>query len=89
MDNAPNLDAMSVDELWAFARRHTYGHNSTEMFPERRRKERREAVRLLDLYAWWKLFAVQDRLAGNIESAMTSEAKADDIYKQLPAWARW
>jgi hypothetical protein len=72
-----NLDAMSQDELRAFA-------NTVES----RRIPLREA-RLLLCYAGIKATAMDSRLAGRIQEALNLEDTCDRLYSLIePEW-RW
>ena len=40
-------------------------------------------------YAEFKTDAMRARLAGNIKQALKREKNAEEVYKQLPDWAKW
>jgi hypothetical protein len=48
-----------------------------------------EGIRLLVKYAEFKQDAMHHRLKGNINQALHREKNAQNIYDQLPGWAKW
>jgi hypothetical protein len=46
-------------------------------------------LRALASYADVKADAMRQRRQGKIERARVTEGRADDIYHQLPQWAKW
>jgi hypothetical protein len=51
--------------------------------------ELEEGIARLTLYVESKRAAVQFRLAGNIPEALKCERTCQEIFEQLPKWARW
>jgi len=86
-----NLDAVSLDELHAFAVRCGSCRCNTkmakELFPERQ-PGYRHAADGLSHYAWNKYTAMRLRLEGHVNIAVTYEAICDRIYRELPEWAK-
>jgi hypothetical protein len=44
---------------------------------------------ILARYTVLKQVAIECRMAGRINDALCCERHCEDIYKQLPDWARW
>lgn len=68
-----------------------YGHSPINM-EGLTRDELKEVAQLyhsLLAYAETKLAAMGDRETGNIRAALLYETRCDQIYKDLPEWARW
>lgn len=84
----PNLDAMELDELMAFWKRHQHGHNQRFLLPNGIKGCRRIVADLAN-YAANKATAMRNRLDGNIETALQYESICESIYEGLPATARW
>lgn len=86
-----NLDAMSIDELTAFAVAIDNGvrplRAARQLFPGRKAGTVR-AAKDLRAYAWNKLTAMSCRMEGKIDVALQYEAICDKIYGQLPDWAK-
>lgn len=92
INRCPNLDAMEVHELTAFAKRHESGRNYSELFPycsDEESKVAREATAYLSRYANNKRRAIQQRLAGKIDNAMGFEELCDWFYNRIPKEYRW
>lgn len=87
-DGIPNLDDMETDDLRNFASRHTSGRNAAELFDSTGR-EATAATNDLANYAWNKLTARNCRYDGYIETAQNYERICQNIYNNLPTWARW
>ena len=91
--SAPNLDAMSHDELAHFHRRYRLagarksadllelGHDTPPGYVA--------VARSLASYASQKRAAMRCRLNGNIGSALILEAMCEARYDALPDYARW
>lgn len=91
-DPAPNLDAMSYEELRDFLQHVGIGPRPVEaarrLFPDRPRGYL-VATRKLRSYGWNKVSAVGCRVRGDVEMAKTYEAICDRIYRELPDYARF
>lgn len=87
---APNLDAQPSDELRAFANhaRAQPIRTGRDLFPAKP-KGYAKAAGLLAGYADNKATAMECRIRGDILGATNYEAYCEDIYKRLPAFARW
>lgn len=83
-----NLDALSAEELEAFAARNRAGRDYLSIWPGAK-PSRRRAAATLAMYAENKAGAIRQREKGEIGYAMESERIADQIYSTLPAYARW
>jgi hypothetical protein len=86
--NVPNLDALGTTP----GPLRLYAMKLSRRL--RRMSGTREAIiggvyNLLIHYARTKAGAMEDRLQGNIPSAMHLEGLCDRIYQQLPEKARW
>lgn len=91
-NNVPNLDAMDVTELTAFAKHHEAGRNYSELFSYCSDEERvvaRVATANLSRYANNKRRAIQHRLDGKIDHVMGFEDLCDWFYKRIPKEYRW
>jgi hypothetical protein len=90
--SAPNLDAMTDQELSEFAQsvdqRSTQRLKAARMFPDNR-QGRVKALRALGHYAWNACTARTCRGRGDIQAAQVYELICEQIYDRLPAWARW
>ena len=86
--NAPNLDAMDIDDLWLFWTDHAHGQGFRAIFPNGG-KGTRNAVRDLANYAANIATAKKLRIDGKVEAAREYERIADEIYDNLPPFARW
>ena len=85
-----NLDATDIDDLRAFhdrLRKHLVAE-ARKLFPDRPQGYLR-AARTLKHYASNKATAMELRLAGKINDALTYEGICDRLYSQLPDFARW
>lgn len=91
MIDAPHLDAMTTEELYAFVEQ-TRGLRprkaARSLFGFANNGATR-AARNLHHYAWNTITARACRLRGEIETARTYECIADRIYQDLPDFARW
>lgn len=88
MPEIPNLDAMSVEDLWAFWSKHQRGRAYLALFPEGG-KGTRKATGLLAAYACNKAVAMKCRLDGAIDRALVYEKICEDIYDRLGKEAQW
>lgn len=84
MNEAPNLDAMTHDELMTFWHKHQNGR--ANLFTG---KGSRTATNDLSCYASNKATAMSCRLRGDIQTAQMYEGICDRIYGRLPEFARW
>lgn len=84
MNEAPNLDAMTHDELMAFWLKHQGGR--ANLFTGR---GSRTQTGNLACYASNKAVAMGCRLRGDISTALMYEGICDRIYDRLPEFARW
>ena len=89
MSNVPNLDAMELAELMAFAKTYCMTQEYKKLFPNGALSMRKHVAGQLACYADWKASAILERQAGNIIAAQSYEAQCETIYKKLPAWAKW
>lgn len=87
-EGVPNLDAMSVHEIAAFAVRHRYGAAAHLLFPNPT-PGHVNAVATLARYATWRHHAMTQRIAGRIADALAWERACDSLYRNLPDYARW
>lgn len=89
MNNAaPNLDAMTSDDLMTFWAKHQRGRRYLDLFCEGGRGTKIATADLAN-YASNKSIAMQCRVRGDIPSALMYEDIADRIYNNLSAFARW
>lgn len=88
MNNVPNFDAMTTDELNTFWFEHQQGRGARRLFPDGGKGTRRATADLAN-YASNKGAAFACRLRGDIEAARMYEAICDRIYVHLPLEARW
>lgn len=91
MNDVPNLDSMTTDDLTTFARNYDRGNrraNAAELFPDHP-TGRVNAMHDLVNYAWNTITARKCRERGEIYTALRYEAIAQRIYDNLPEWARW
>ena len=86
----PNLDAMPPDDLGKFWVKIHYKPIAAarEVFPDRP-KGYVTATRNLGHYAINKQTAFNCRLNGSVLQGMDYERICDQIYTNLPAYARW
>lgn len=87
---APNLDAMPREELveWASAAALDLAGTAHTLFPSHPRGYL-GAIELLISYAQIKAMAMGLRHEGEIRIALAHETRCDQLYKQLPTFARW
>lgn len=85
----PNLDAMELDELMAFAKKYCRTQAYKELFPNGALSMRKHVTDQLACYADWKASAIMERQAGHVAAALSYEKNCENIYKKLPAWAKW
>jgi len=86
-----NFDSMSIDELWEFWKQSNSVRPialARKLFPDAPKGYVRTAKDLGN-YASNKATAMQLRLAGQINSALTYEKICDRIYDELPEYAKW
>jgi hypothetical protein len=88
MIEVPNLDAMAPTELAEFALRHRDGAAAHLLFPSPT-AGRVNAVATLAIYAAWKYMATIERTEGRINDALRLERACDQVYRNLPDYARW
>jgi hypothetical protein len=88
--SAPNLDCMNHDDLMNVWQRFTYHpiREGRKLFSERP-KGYSSAARNLGHYAVNKSTAMSCRERGDIQAALIYEKICDNIYQDLPAFARW
>jgi hypothetical protein len=89
-----NLDALSVDpadlKKWYETYRDADDSLAATIFPSRSDCQCRKAVvRELAVYAKYKARAMAHRLVDDIDLAICYERWCEDIYRDLPQWARW
>ena len=84
----PNLDTLEPDGLMAFWYKHQRGRKYKDLFPEGGTGTVK-ATRDLANYASNKATAMSCRERGLIGTALSYEAICDNIYAELPAFARW
>jgi len=84
-----NLDSMEQDELMEIWKKvHTAPvKTARELFPDRRQGYV-SATQNLGAYAANKATAISCRLRGDIPAAQVYEKICDNIYAELPVWAR-
>jgi len=93
-NNVPNFDAMDVETLkaWWVERQHMIQgkqrKDAAKMFPLKPRGYVRAAQNLVN-YAVNKSVAMNLRLEGKIDVARQYELIADNIYNNLPDYAKW
>ena len=90
MEDMENLDAMTTEELHAFAAKVRGVRPITvanRLFGKE--KGRITAVKDLKNYAWNLITARACRLRGEIKTALMYEKICEDIYRDLPPYARW
>lgn len=88
--SVPNLDCMDKDELtnlWSEIHYHPI-IEARKLFPDKF-KGYVSVTQNLGCYAINKATAISCRLRGDIPSALKYETVCDNIYKELPAVARW
>lgn len=95
MNNVPNLDCMSAEDLWLFWKEHHRPSRASAraLFPDRPEGYIKATVKL-SCYASNKATAIQLRLDGKIADAQKYEQICDAIYSgnkyyRLPDWAKW
>lgn len=86
-NTVPNLDSMQSDELMEFWMRHQRGRGYKLLFPTGG-KGTRIATGDLAAYAANAATARSCRLRGDIRAALIYERICDNIYSDLPDWAR-
>ena len=89
-----NLDAMNITELTGQAHLIHCAPKYCATFwfgddPEQPLSERIAAVEKLGVYINHLFVARVARKAGKIQVVMDAEALADEVYNELPEWARW
>ena len=87
MNNVPNLDAMTRDELMTFWMQHQRGRGYKALLGSGR--GRMKATAFLACYASNVATALACRLRGDISTACMYERIADNIYAKLPDYAKW
>jgi hypothetical protein len=86
----PNLDEMTANELRSFCKRYARASDQDVFqLTGSTTDGAREAVRGLVRYAKQKASAIDMRLAGHLQSAMSLEGKCDQIFRSLPPRFRW
>lgn len=91
MNNVPNLDAMTVEELRDFWRRYHYGakrKDCEDLIGSRCDGYTVIASKLAN-YADNKAVAMECRLRGDIQAASIYETICDQIYSRLPEDIKW
>lgn len=88
--NVPNFDGMSEQELIEFANKYDVCPSdlAADIFPDRPVWYISAAHSLAE-YAYHKAHAMNYRKKGQINDALYFEKKCDEIYNQLPEYARW
>ena len=89
-NHVPNFDGMTYDELgaWLEGRLSNSKAQAAAIFPGRP-EGYVEAYDNLVFYVARKRLGMANRLEGNIQAALRHEDRADDLYKELPDYARW
>lgn len=91
MNNIPNLDAMTEDELMAFWQRYQNRQtrkDAAELIGDRRKGYTVLAAKLGG-YASNKAAAIACRSRGDIQAAEVYESICEQIYETLPSDLRW
>lgn len=88
--NLDTLDTMTAPELHAFCNETVADCRAAarRLFPHRPRGYLR-ATQVLALYAHRKANAIESRLAGLIENALSHEEQCEELFAMLPRFARW
>ncbi len=90
MNNVPNFDAMTRDELMEFWRRfHRPTRKDAEWLVGDRRKGFTNVAAALANYACNKAVAMSCRISGDITAALIYEQHCDLSYERIPADLRW
>jgi hypothetical protein len=90
MNNVPNFDAMSKDELMAFWKRyHRPTRKDAEALIGDRRKGFTTLCGALAAYACDKAVAMMCRARGDIAAALVYEEHLDIRYAELPEDIKW
>ena len=91
-NEVPNLDAMTDEELQAFANQMELRHIFEWLYaPEYDNERERFLITTAKLcyYAKNAIEARRMRLQGHINAALTYEEVCQSTYEALPMWARW
>ena len=86
--NIPNLDCMETSDLMMFWHASSDRATARNLFPSRPKGYTRLAKDLGN-YAANKATAMSCRARGDIQTARSYEAIAENIYRDLPYFARW
>ncbi len=89
-NNIPNLDAMSIDELWIFHGRYSRPtrKDAAELIGDKR-PGYTTICGTLAAYAINKAVAMRCRIEGDIQTAEIYEIHCDQAYIRLPQDLRW
>lgn len=91
MNNVPNLDAMTKEDLWEFWKKHREGRSrkESELLIGDKRKNYTVFAANLANYACNKATAMKCRENGEIQAALVYEKICEVIYSTLPSDLRW
>lgn len=90
-NHVPNMDAMTQDQLAAFARMYFNPRpdEAVKLTGQAEPETAMDIAKLLAVYANNKAKAMESRLKGDIGTALRHEEECDKIYDRLPDEVRW
>jgi hypothetical protein len=90
-NNVPNMDSMTQDQLLGFVAmyKNPRPEESMNLTGIKNPEDAMDVARLLSFYASNKKKAMEDRLKGDMNSALAHEEECERIYERLPDEVKW
>lgn len=90
-NHVPNMDAMTQDQLAAFARMYSSPRpdEASKLTGQAEPETAMDMAKLLASYANNKAKAMESRMNGDMGTALRHEEECDKIYDRLPDSVRW